>query len=56
MEKMMQPWLNNPLFKEKTSEEPSNSSVSKDNSNVEEIDSLRQQIEELRDIITKKNP
>ena len=55
MEKMMQPWLNNPLFKEKTSEEPSNSSVSKDNSNVEEIDSLRQQIEELRDIITKKN-
>ena len=56
MEKMMQPWLNNPLFKEKTSEEPSNSNVSKDNSNVEEMDSLRQQIEELRDIITKKNP
>ena len=56
MEKMMQPWLNNPLFKEKTSEEPSNSSVPKDNSNVEEIDSLRQQIEELRDIITKKSP
>ena len=56
MEKMMQPWLNNPLFKEKTSEEPSNSNVSKDNSNVEEMDSLRQQIAELRDIITKKNP
>ena len=55
MEKMMQPWLNNPLFKEKTSEEPSNSNVSKDN-NKEEIDSLRQQIEELRDIITKKSP
>ena len=56
MAKMMKPWLNNPLFKEKTSEEPSNSNVSKDNSNVEEMDSLRQQIEELRDIITKKNP
>ena len=56
MEKMMQPWLNNPLFKEKTSEEPSNSNLSKDKNNVEEIDSLRQQIEELRDIITKKNP
>ena len=56
MEKMMQPWLNNPLFKEKTSEEPSNSNLSKDKNNDEEIDSLRQQIEELRDIITKKNP
>ena len=56
MEKMMQPWLNNPLFKEKTSEEPYNSNLSKDKNNVEEIDSLRQQIEELRDIITKKNP
>ena len=56
MEKMMQPWLNNPLFKEKTSEEPSNSNVSKDNDNKEEIDSLRKQIEELRDIITKKSP
>ena len=28
--------------------------VSKDKNNEEEIDSLRQQIEELRDIITKK--
>ena len=55
MEKMIQPWLNNPLFKEKTSEEPSNSNLSKDKNNDEEIDSLRQQIEELRDIITKKN-
>ena len=56
MEKMMQPWLNNPLFKEQTSEEPSNSNASKDKNNEEEIDSLRQQIEELRDIITKKSP
>ena len=52
----MQPWLKNPLFKEKTSEEQSNSNVPKDKNNVEEINSLRQQIEELRDIITKKNP
>lgn len=54
MEKMMQPWLNNPLFKEKTTKEPANSSVPKDRNDKEEIDSLRQQIEELRDIITKK--
>ena len=54
MEKMMQPWLNNPLFKEKTAEESSNSNNQKDKSNEAEIDSLRQQIEELRDIITKK--
>ncbi len=54
MEKMMQPWLNNPLFKEKTAEEPSNSNVPNDRNDKEEIDSLRQQIEELRDIITKK--
>ena len=56
MEKMMQPWLNNPLFKEKSSEAPSKSNVSKDKNNDEEIDSLRRQIEELRDIITKKRP
>ena len=54
MEKMMQPWLNNTLFKEKTTKEPANSSVPKDRNDKEEIDSLRQQIEELRDIITKK--
>ena len=54
MEKMMKPWLNNPLFKEKTTKEPSNSNVPKDRNDKEEIDSLRQQIEELRDIITKK--
>ena len=52
----MQPWLNNPLFKEKTTKESANSNVSKDKNNEEEINSLRQQIEELRDIITKKNP
>ena len=56
MEKMMKPWLNNPLFKEKTTKEPYNSNVPKDRNDKEEIDSLRQQIEELRDIITKKNP
>ena len=56
MEKMMQPWLNNSLFKEKTNNEPSNSNVPEDKNNEEEIDSLRQQIEELRDIITKKSP
>ena len=56
MEKMMQPWLNNPLFKEKTTKEPSNSNVPRDRNDKEEIDSLRQQIEELRDIITKKSP
>ena len=54
MERMMQPWLNNTLFKEKTTKEPANSSVPKDRNDKEEIDSLRQQIEELRDIITKK--
>ena len=54
MEKMMKPWLNNPLFKEKTTKEPSNSNVPKDRNDKEEIDSLRQQIEELRDIITNK--
>ena len=54
MEKMMQPWLNNPLFKEKTTKEPADSNVPKDRNDKEEIDSLRQQIEELRDIITKK--
>jgi hypothetical protein len=54
MEKMMKPWLNNPLFKEKPTKEPSNSNVPKDRNDKEEIDSLRQQIEELRDIITNK--
>jgi len=56
MEKMMQPWLNNPIFKEKTTKEPAKYNVPRDGNDKEEIDSLRQQIEELRDIITKKNP
>ena len=51
----MQPWLNRPVFKESSTEETSNSNVSKDKSNEEEIDSLKQQIDELRDIITKKS-
>ena len=55
MEKLMQPWLNNPLFKEKTAEEASNSNVPKNKNDKEEIDILRQQIEELREIITKKS-
>ena len=49
-------WVSKSNGKEKTSEEPSNANVPKDKDNMEEIDSLRQQIEELRDIITKKNP
>ncbi len=55
MEKLIQPWLKNPLFKEKTSKETSNYNVPRDGNDKEEIDSLRQQIEELRDIITKKS-
>ena len=55
MEKMMQPWLNNPIFKEKTTKKPANYNVPRDGNDKEEIDSLRQQIEELRDIITKKS-
>ena len=55
MEKMMQPWLNNPIFKEKTTKEPAKYNVPRDGNDKEEIDSLRQQIEELRDIITKKS-
>ena len=54
MEKMMQPWLNNPIFKDKTTKEPANYNVPRDGNDKEEIDSLRQQIEELRDIITNK--
>ena len=55
MEKMMQPWLNNPIFKEKTTKEPAKYNVPRDGNDKEEIDSLRQQIEELREIITKKS-
>ena len=54
MEKMMQPWRNNPIFKEKTTKEPAKYNVPRDGNDKEEIDSLRQQIEELRDIITNK--
>ena len=55
MEKMMQPWLNNPIFKEKTTKDLAKYNVPRDGNDKEEIDSLRQQIEELRDIITKKS-
>ena len=56
MEKMMQPWLANPVFKEKSAEDLSNPNHSNDKIKDKELDSLRQQIEELRDIITKRNP
>ena len=54
MERMIQPWLNNPMFNAKQDEknpdpEATNSKQS------DEIDVLRRQIDELRDIITKKN-
>ena len=54
MEKMMQPWLNNPIFNTKHGEQNAKTSTTKNNNN-EEIDALRQQIDELRDIITKKD-
>ena len=54
MEKMMQPWLNNPMFNAKKDEQSSNTKATTNNKN-DEIDVLRQQIDELRDIITKKN-
>ena len=54
MEKMMQPWLNNPMFNAKNDEQSSNTEATTNNKN-DEIDVLRQQIDELRDIITKKN-
>ena len=56
MEKMMQPWLSNPVFKDKSTEDLSNPNDSTDKTKDKELDSLRQQIEELRDIITKKSP
>ena len=55
MEKMMQPWLANPVFKDKSTEDLSNTNHSNDKTKDKELDSLRQQIEELRDIITKKS-
>ena len=55
MEKMMQPWLANPVFKDKSTEDLSNTNYTNDKTKDKELDSLRQQIEELRDIITKKS-
>ena len=54
MEKMMQPWLNNPIFNTNHNEQNAKTSTTKNN-NIDEIDALRQQIDELRDIITKKD-
>ena len=54
MEKMMQPWLNNTMFNAKQDEKSPNPTAEKNNKS-DEIDVLRQQIDELRDIITKKN-
>ena len=50
----MQPWLNNPIFNTNHGEQHAETS-SKKNNNSDEIDALRQQIDELRDIITKKD-
>ena len=54
MERMMQPWLNNPMFNAKQ-DEKSPDPTATNSTESDEIDVLRQQIDELRDIITKKN-
>ena len=54
MEKMMQPWIKNPMINAKKDEQSSDPEATKNNKN-DEIDVLRRQIDELRDIITKKN-
>ena len=54
MERMMQPWLNNPMFNAKQ-DEKSPSPTATNSNKSDEIDVLRRQIDELRDIITKKN-
>ena len=54
MEKMMQPWINNPMFNVKQDEQSPDPAATKNNKS-DEIDVLRRQIDELRDIITKKN-
>ena len=54
MEKMMQPWINNPMFNAKQDEQSPDPAATKNNKS-DEIDVLRRQIDELRDIITKKN-
>ena len=50
----MQPWLNNPIFNTNHGEQNAETFTTKNNNN-DEIDALRQQIDELRDIITKKD-
>ena len=54
MEKMMHPWLNNPMFNANQDEQSPDPTATKNNKS-DEIDVLRRQIDELRDIITKKN-
>ena len=50
----MQPWLNNPMFNAKQDEQSPDPTATKNNKS-DEIDSLKRQIDELRDILTKKN-
>ena len=54
MEKMMQPWLKNPMFNAKQEKQSPDPTATKSYKS-DEIDVLRRQIDELRDIITKKN-
>ena len=54
MEKIMQPWIKNPMFNANKDEKNPDPDATKNNKS-DEIDMLRQQIDELRDIITKKN-
>ena len=54
MERMIQPWLNNPMFNAKQ-DEKSPDPAATNSKQSDEIDVLRRQIDELRDIITKKN-
>jgi len=54
MERMIQPWLNNPMFNAKQ-DEKSPEPAATNSKQSDEIDVLRRQIDELRDIITKKN-
>ena len=54
MERMIQPWLNNPMFNAKQ-DEKSPDPAATNSKQSDEIDALRRQIDELRDIITKKN-
>ena len=54
MDKIMQPWIKNPMFNANKDEKNPDPDATKNNKS-DEIDMLRQQIDELRDIITKKN-